>query len=128
MGGAGLAVAFAHAGDYRLRPVACARCVAKGTPAAREERSVKTKLSLLVALVPAIALAQSATAPQAPAMPDVSSHTMVMAKDIKWGEAPPALPKGAMIAVLSGDPGKAGPFAIRLKFPAGYKVPRHWHP
>ena len=34
---------------------------------------------------------------------------------IKWAAAPPALPKGAQIAVLSGDPGKEGPFVIRLK-------------
>ena len=35
-------------------------------------------------------------------------------KDIKWGDAPPSLPKGAKIAVLQGDPGKPGPFVIRL--------------
>jgi len=42
--------------------------------------------------------------------------------------APPNLPKGAQIAVLSGDPTKEGPFAIRLKIPAGYKIPAHSHP
>ncbi len=47
---------------------------------------------------------------------------------IKWGPAPPVLPKGAEAAVLSGDPGKPGPFTIRLKVPAGYKVPAHNHP
>jgi quercetin dioxygenase-like cupin family protein len=47
---------------------------------------------------------------------------------IEWGPAPPVLPKGAEAAVLSGDPGKAGPFTIRLKVPAGYKVPAHSHP
>jgi quercetin dioxygenase-like cupin family protein len=47
---------------------------------------------------------------------------------IKWAAAPPALPKGAQIAVLSGDPGKEGPFVIRLKLPSGYKVPAHMHP
>jgi hypothetical protein len=47
--------------------------------------------------------------------------------DIKWGAPPPSLPKGAKFAVLSGDPGKAGPFVVRLKAPAGYKIPPHWH-
>ena len=47
--------------------------------------------------------------------------------DIKWGEAPPELPKGAQLAVLLGDPTKAGPFVIRLKAPDGYKIPPHWH-
>lgn len=47
---------------------------------------------------------------------------------IEWGPAPPVLPKGAEAAVLAGDPGKSGPFTIRLKVPAGYKVPAHNHP
>lgn len=51
----------------------------------------------------------------------------ITAKDVKWGEAPPDLPKGAQIAVLTGDPMKAGPFTIRLKAPDGYKIPPHWH-
>jgi quercetin dioxygenase-like cupin family protein len=57
-----------------------------------------------------------------------SEHVMFAAADLKWGEAPPALPAGAKIAVLTGDPGKAAPFTVRLKFPAGYKVPPHTHP
>jgi quercetin dioxygenase-like cupin family protein len=45
----------------------------------------------------------------------------------KWAPAP-GLPPGAQIAVLYGDPSKAVPFGIRLKFPAGYEVPTHSHP
>ena len=48
--------------------------------------------------------------------------------NIKWGAAPPALPKGAQFAVLDGDPSKPGMFTIRLKFPDGYRVAPHWHP
>lgn len=47
--------------------------------------------------------------------------------DLKWGDAPPNLPKGAKIAVLSGDPGKAGPFVGRLMVPANYKIAPHYH-
>ena len=46
---------------------------------------------------------------------------------IKWGNAPPSLPKGAKIAVLYGDPSKPGPLCMRLMAPAGYKIPPHWH-
>ncbi len=46
---------------------------------------------------------------------------------LKWGEAPPSLPKGAKVAVLHGDPGKPGAFAMRLSAPGGYKIPPHWH-
>ncbi|HZF40159.1 MAG TPA: cupin domain-containing protein [Blastocatellia bacterium] len=56
------------------------------------------------------------------------SHTMLTPGDFKWGPAPPALPAGAQMAVLSGDPSKAGPFTVRAKFPDGYKIPPHWHP
>jgi hypothetical protein len=47
---------------------------------------------------------------------------------MQWKEAPPILPKGAMIAVLEGDPSKDGPFVFRIKLPDGYRVPPHTHP
>ena len=46
----------------------------------------------------------------------------------KWGPAPPTLPKGAQLAVLSGDPSKSGLYVIRLKLPANYQIPAHHHP
>lgn len=49
-------------------------------------------------------------------------------EDIKWGPAPPVLPAGAKFAVLAGDPAKAGHATLRLKMPAGYVIPPHWHP
>jgi quercetin dioxygenase-like cupin family protein len=57
-----------------------------------------------------------------------SDHALLTNADLKWGEAPSALPKGATVAVLSGDPGQAGPFTVRVRFPAGYKIAPHWHP
>lgn len=48
--------------------------------------------------------------------------------DLKWGPAPAVFPAGAQMAVLSGDPTKAGVFVIRLKTPPGYKIPAHHHP
>jgi uncharacterized RmlC-like cupin family protein len=52
----------------------------------------------------------------------------ITAESLKWGPAPPVLPKGLQIAVLAGDPGKKGPFVVRLKIPAGSKIPAHQHP
>jgi quercetin dioxygenase-like cupin family protein len=49
-------------------------------------------------------------------------------KDAKWGPAPPMLPPGAEIALVSGDPGKNAPYTVRLKFPANYAIPAHSHP
>lgn len=50
------------------------------------------------------------------------------ASELKWGPAPAAFPAGAQMAVLAGDPTKEGPFAIRFRMPAGFKVPPHSHP
>ncbi len=47
--------------------------------------------------------------------------------DLKWGDAPPVLPKGAKIAVLNGDPFKPGQYTLRLSLPANYMLPPHWH-
>ncbi len=55
-------------------------------------------------------------------------HVVVSPDNLKWGAAPPAFPKGAQIAVLSGDPSMEGLYVVRLKVPAGYKVPPHTHP
>lgn len=52
----------------------------------------------------------------------------VNSADLKWGPAPAVFPTGAQMAVLSGDPGKPGVFVVRLKMPAGYKIPAHNHP
>jgi hypothetical protein len=47
---------------------------------------------------------------------------------LSWGPAPPGLPKGARVAVVSGDPAKAGPFTIRIDVPPDYAVRPHYHP
>jgi hypothetical protein len=56
-----------------------------------------------------------------------ATHTMVKPADLKWTDVP-SLPKGAKIAVIEGPPNEAVPFTFRLKFPANYQVPAHWHP
>ena len=60
--------------------------------------------------------------------PAAAQHVLTAGDQIKWSAAPAAFPKGAEIAILSGDPGKDGPYVLRLKFPAGYKVAPHTHP
>src|SRR5256712_2657500 len=55
------------------------------------------------------------------------AHIMVSSADLKWADVP-SLPPGAKIAVIEGPPTEAVPFTFRLKFPARYKIPSHWHP
>ena len=47
---------------------------------------------------------------------------------LTWEPAPAVFPKGAKMAVVSGDPSKAAPFTVELSMPDGYKVPAHSHP
>lgn len=55
-------------------------------------------------------------------------HIMLVPTDLTWKDGPASLPKGVTSAVIEGDPSKTGPFTMRLKLPADYKVPPHWHP
>ena len=59
---------------------------------------------------------------------ETGEHKLFAPQDIMWGPAPPSLPPGAQAAVLYGDPGKEGLFALRLKVPKGYHIPPHTHP
>jgi len=56
-----------------------------------------------------------------------STHLVVPADKVQWGPAPPVLPAGAQIAILEGNPSEKGPVTMRLKFPANYDIPAHWH-
>ena len=95
---------------------------------------MSTVRTTLIAVTSAIAIAAGAASAQtakkaAPAAkPAMAKHVALGPSDIKWGPAPATLPAGAQMAVLDGDPGKAGAFVIRAKFPDGYRVAPHWHP
>ena len=76
----------------------------------------------ITAVIVAFASAASAQKPAGTAAPAKSSAALT------WGAAPDAFPAGAKMAVERGDPSKSGEFVVRLAFPAGYKIPPHWHP
>jgi hypothetical protein len=56
-----------------------------------------------------------------------SDHMIFTPADVQWADIP-SLPGGAKIAVLEGPITEAVPFTFRIKFPANFKVPPHWHP
>ena len=56
------------------------------------------------------------------------THLVVQAATLAWGPAPPVFEPGAQLAVVMGDPGSEGPYVVRAKLPAGYKIMSHWHP
>src|SRR5207247_10940490 len=69
-----------------------------------------------------IALAGSAWAQ------DAMKQTVVAPDAVTWKDNP-VIPKGGQVAVLVGDPTKAGEVVVqRVKLPANYQVPPHTHP
>lgn len=62
-----------------------------------------------------------------PAWAESSGHKLVTPADLKW-EEPPSLPPGVKLAVIEGPMSEAVPFTARIKMPADYKIPAHWHP
>jgi len=94
-------------------------------------RTVVVVLIVAIATIVTYAQAPDKPAPKAAASAQhgpAHPAPMVNASELKWGPAPPAFQAGAQMAVVDGDPGKPGPFVIRAKFPAGFKVMPHWHP
>jgi quercetin dioxygenase-like cupin family protein len=79
-----------------------------------------------IALCTAFALA-GLGAPAAWAQSGGHGHLMATPDELKWADVP-SLPAGAKVAVIEGPLNEAVPFTFRLKFPANYQLPAHWHP
>jgi len=87
---------------------------------------MKRSVILFSAIVAAAALVFAAE--QSTSTSPTTEHHVLKPADLKWGDMPPGLPSGGKMALLNGDPGQPGPFTVRLKAPAGYKVMPHTHP
>jgi len=59
---------------------------------------------------------------------DRAEHIIHRAEDINYQTGPESLPQGAEYVILEGNPAEEGPFTMRLKFPADYRIPPHTHP
>jgi quercetin dioxygenase-like cupin family protein len=75
-----------------------------------------------------LALALAALGPTAAWAEDPShgDHIMVLPADLKWVDAG-GIPPGAKFTEIKGPLNEAVPFIFRVKFPANYKIPAHWH-
>jgi hypothetical protein len=56
-----------------------------------------------------------------------ATHVMVTPDQLVWS-AMPTLPPGAQVAIIEGPLNEAVPLTIRLRLPANYEIPAHWHP
>jgi hypothetical protein len=92
-------------------------------------RSLPVLFSTALLALASSALGQGAAAAgQAKAAPHAAAHVLLNPSDMKWGDAPPIFAPGAKMAVLQGDPSKAGVYTVRLKAGDGYQIAAHWHP
>jgi len=85
---------------------------------------VAASVSSVIAWTNSNAGAQSAPAPAATA----GHGDHAGGSEIVFQPGPASFPAGSQIAVLQGNPSGTGEFTVRLKWPAGYKLPPHFHP
>jgi quercetin dioxygenase-like cupin family protein len=89
-------------------------------------------IRVLAPAVLALALSSGALRAQTPgAAPTqrTDSMSVVRGTSVKWGPLEvPGFKPGLELGVLAGDPGKPAPYTVRLRFPAGYVFPAHYHP
>ena len=77
-----------------------------------------TLLSVVAGLLPGRAMAQT----------DASNVVTLTPTDMKWTSQGALAAPGLEQLNLIGDPGKPGPYTLRLKFPKGFRVAPHTHP
>jgi quercetin dioxygenase-like cupin family protein len=110
--------------DFYRRPSNVLRHSAMWDPLRPKAAAFKIAVSILAL---GLLVAAAVSAPTALGQAG-DGHTILTTSDIKWSPAPSSIPAGAEAAVLYGDPGKDGPFALRLKLPKGYAIAPHTHP
>jgi quercetin dioxygenase-like cupin family protein len=89
----------------------------------------KAQIATAVVLIGLIS--NSSAGAQGPRPTDPATEVAVIRLtpgELTWTAGPPMLPPGASMAVIEGSFAKPGPFTVRLKFPANYRIPAHWHP
>ena len=81
------------------------------------------------ATVSATPFPSAPSAAQGGGSPDMPDLQVVPAGGITWTDfSSPGFAPGVKIAVLHGNPAGKGDYTLRLRFPAEYKFPVHWHP
>jgi len=53
-------------------------------------------------------------------------HRIIKPEDLKWENAA-SLPPGAKVAMIDGRINQEGPIIFRVKLPANYQIPPHFH-
>jgi quercetin dioxygenase-like cupin family protein len=86
---------------------------------------MKTSRHFMLAAFFAAIISQARVSAEEPPSADMRLYPPTT---IEWKAGPAAIPPGAKMAVLEGDPTKEGPFVVRFQFPDGYHIAPHTHP
>jgi len=86
-------------------------------------RSIPPSLAVACAVTLALAATSAALAQRM----HEHGHAVSAPADLKWVDIA-SLPPGAKLAVLEGPMNEPVPFTARLRLPANYRIPAHWHP
>ncbi len=86
----------------------------------------KRFLGILIAVPAIIFLLSLETKEQSPIPSTPPPPVLLKSGDLKWKDAPPAIPKGAKAALVYGEP-LTGPYAQFVKVPKGYVFRPHYH-
>jgi ChrR-like protein with cupin domain len=89
--------------------------------AVRKESIMKTKVAAFSVAMIIGCLGAS------PSWAQSGGHITVTPADLKWVDMT-ALPPGAKIAIIEGSMNEVVTITARVKFPANYEIPAHWHP
>jgi hypothetical protein len=89
---------------------------------------IRILITTLAALSGLVFCGETRSEPPKPPQKTHADIELFELNKIQWQQGPPSLPKGALLAILEGNPTKEGPFVFRLKLPDGYRVPPHTHP
>lgn len=100
------------------------------TQSEKEEtmKRLAIRVSLMSTVFVAVTAGALALSQQAKPSGTPSPHVMVTPGDLQWADGPPSLPAGSKAALMEGNPANPGLFTLRLRLPANYKIPAHWHP
>ena len=93
--------------------------VPMGMAREEEEKMQVKRVGLMLLLV-------SGVAAGAAHAQGLGESIVTMPNDIVWKA--PAVSPGPETAVTYGDPSKTGPYVLRVRFPAGFKLLPHFHP
>lgn len=90
-------------------------------------KQLRTAMAITTALLCGVLLALDAGVAAAQTEYVMKDYDKAFSSDTPWKDAT-SIPAGAQMVLIYGDPKKEGPYIVRVKLPAGYKLPAHKHP